>query len=65
MKILLVGGSGHVGTFVTPYLEKGHTLPVLDLNAPWHASVEYIRGSITIQRTPSERSMASIRSSTW
>ena len=47
MKILLVGGSGHVGTFVTPYLEQEHTLRVLDLNPPRHASVEYIRGSIT------------------
>ena len=28
MKILLVGGSGHVGTFITPYLREVHDLRV-------------------------------------
>ena len=45
MKILLVGGSGHVGTFVTPYLKKQHELRVLDVIPPQH-EVEYIKGSI-------------------
>jgi nucleoside-diphosphate-sugar epimerase len=47
MKVLLVGGSGHVGTFVTPYLREQHELRVLDLHPPRHDGVEYIEGSIT------------------
>ena len=45
MKILLVGGAGHVGTAVTPYLQEHHTLRVMDLSEPSH-DVEYVRGSI-------------------
>ncbi|MBT5876913.1 MAG: NAD(P)-dependent oxidoreductase [Candidatus Latescibacteria bacterium] len=47
MKILLVGGSGHVGTFVTPYLLEHHTIRVLDVSQPRSKDVEYIEGSIT------------------
>lgn len=48
MKVLLVGGSGMVGTFVTPYLARQHELRVLDLRPPEHASmVEYVPGSIS------------------
>src|SRR6266851_3428499 len=47
MKVLLVGGAGHVGTFVTPYFKQHHALRVLDLNPPRHADVEYVEGSIT------------------
>ena len=46
MNLLLVGGSGLVGTAVTPYLQPHHTLRVLDLNAPQHDDVEYVEGSI-------------------
>ncbi len=47
MKVLLVGGSGMVGTFVTPYLAKQHELRVLDVRPPQHADlVEYVEGSI-------------------
>jgi nucleoside-diphosphate-sugar epimerase len=46
MKVLLVGGSGHVGTFVTPYLRQHHDLRVLDLRPPKHDGVEYVEGSI-------------------
>ncbi len=45
MRILLVGGSGHVGSFVTPYMRRQHQLRVLDINEPQH-DVEYVRGSI-------------------
>jgi nucleoside-diphosphate-sugar epimerase len=45
MKILLVGGAGHVGTAVTPYLQKKHALRVLDLAEPVH-DVEFVHGSI-------------------
>jgi nucleoside-diphosphate-sugar epimerase len=47
MKVLLVGGSGHVGSFITPYLQGQHTLRVLDLQPPRRAEVEYIEGSAT------------------
>jgi len=47
MKVLLVGGSGHVGSFLTPYLRARHDLRVLDLHAPRHEGVEYIEGSVT------------------
>jgi nucleoside-diphosphate-sugar epimerase len=46
MKVLLVGGSGHVGSFITPYLRERHQLRVLDLRPPRH-DVEYIEGSVT------------------
>jgi uronate dehydrogenase len=46
MKVLLVGGSGLVGTFITPYLREHHALRVLDLRPPSH-DVEYVQGSIT------------------
>jgi nucleoside-diphosphate-sugar epimerase len=47
VKILLVGGSGMVGTFITPYLAERHSLRVLDICAPTAAGVEYVEGSIT------------------
>src|SRR5205085_12254781 len=50
MKVLLIGGSGLVGTFVTPYLQRHHTLRVLDPERPRHDEVEYIQGSISNPR---------------
>lgn len=48
MKVLLVGGSGMVGTFVTPYLARHHELRVLDVRPPLHADlVDYVEGSIS------------------
>jgi nucleoside-diphosphate-sugar epimerase len=48
VKVLLVGGSGAVGTFITPYLAAQHELRVLDVRPPAHAGlVEYTEGSIT------------------
>jgi len=47
MRVLLVGGSGHVGTFITPYLRKEHELRVLDLRPPRYPDIEFIEGSIT------------------
>ena len=46
MNILLVGGSGLVGTFITPYLRQRHTVRVLDVVPPVH-DVDYVEGSIT------------------
>jgi nucleoside-diphosphate-sugar epimerase len=48
MKVLLVGGSGLVGTFITPYLVKHHELRVLDPMEPEHADmVEFVQGSMS------------------
>ncbi len=47
MKVLLVGGSGHVGTFITPYLRAHYTLRVFDLQPPTHPGIEYVAGSVT------------------
>jgi nucleoside-diphosphate-sugar epimerase len=44
---LLVGGSGHVGSFVTPYLRAEHSLRVLDLRPPRAPDVEFVEGSVT------------------
>ena len=46
MKVLLVGGSGMVGTFVTPYLAEHHSLRVLDPRPPVADGVDHIEGSI-------------------
>jgi nucleoside-diphosphate-sugar epimerase len=47
VNVLLVGGSGLVGTCITPYLARRHRLRVLDLRSPQHVDlVEYIQGSI-------------------
>jgi nucleoside-diphosphate-sugar epimerase len=47
MKLLLVGGAGRVGSFVTPYFQKHHQLRVLDLQAPRHPNVEHVQGSVS------------------
>jgi len=47
MKVLLLGGAGHVGSFITPYLAERHELRVLDVRPPVHPGVEYIAGSVT------------------
>jgi len=48
VRILLVGGSGLVGTLITPYLRQCHELRVLDVKPPSHGHlVEYIEGSIS------------------
>lgn len=46
MKVLLVGGSGHVGTIIAPYLATRHELRVLDLRPPANDSIEFMTGSI-------------------
>ena len=47
MKVLMLGGAGHVGSFITPYLQKQHELRVLDLRPPRHDGVEYMEGSVS------------------
>ena len=47
MKVLLVGGSGHVGSFITPYLRQQHELRVFDLRPPRHEGIGFVEGSVT------------------
>lgn len=47
MKVLLVGGAGHVGSFITPYLRPQHDLRVFDVRPPRHEGIEYVEGSVT------------------
>lgn len=45
--VLMVGGSGHVGTFVAPYLLRaGHRLRVFDVRPPTALGVDYVEGSV-------------------
>lgn len=46
MRLLLVGGAGHVGKLITPYLKAKHTLSVLDLAAPDDPEVKHVKGSV-------------------
>lgn len=46
MKLLLVGGAGHVGQLITPYLKARHTLKVLDLSPPADGEIAYVKGSV-------------------
>jgi nucleoside-diphosphate-sugar epimerase len=46
MKLLFVGGAGHVGRLITPYLKRPHALRVLDLNPPTDPDVEFVQGSV-------------------
>src|SRR4029077_4782276 len=46
-----IGGSGMVGTFVTPYLAQRHELRVLDVKPPRDGDlVEFVEGSISDPR---------------
>lgn len=46
MKLLVIGGSGHVGGLVLPHLAQRHTLRVFDLRPPASSEWEYVAGSI-------------------
>src|SRR5215216_6451638 len=47
MKVLVIGGSGIVGTLVVPILEESHTIRVFDLRAPQYEGAEYVAGDVT------------------
>ena len=47
MKVLIVGGAGHVGTMTLPYMKPHHQFRILDLSPPKDSTVEYIEGSVT------------------
>ena len=51
MKILMVGGSGMVGTFIYPYISKHHEIKILDIKEPKISECEFIQGSITDEKS--------------
>ncbi len=54
MRVVVVGGSGHVGTLVLPYLAERHELTVFDLRPPADpAHATYVHGDL--------RDVASVR----
>ncbi len=46
MKVLVIGGSGDVGSLVLPFLAQQHTLRVFDMRPPANAAWEYVAGNI-------------------
>jgi len=46
VRMLLVGGSGYVGTMVIPYLKQDNAIRVFDPLPPKDSSVEYVQGSV-------------------
>ena len=47
MKLLVIGGSGIVGTLTVPVLAETHHVRVFDLNPPQSADCEFVRGDVT------------------
>lgn len=47
MRVLVVGGSGIVGSLVVPFLAEVHDLRVFDLRPPADDSYEYVQGDVT------------------
>ena len=45
MRVLVIGGSGYLGTLVLPFLVERHDLRVLDPRPPAGPVVEYVQGS--------------------
>lgn len=46
MKVLVIGGSGHVGGLTLPFLAQHHSLRVFDLRPPANSEWEYVAGNI-------------------
>jgi nucleoside-diphosphate-sugar epimerase len=46
MRVLVIGGAGHVGTLVVPALAAVHEVRVFDLKPPTYSDVAYIQGDI-------------------
>lgn len=64
MKILLAGGSGMVGSFITPYLQKRHEIRVLDMTEPSADGVEFVRGSVT-EPADLQKALTGVDSFVW
>ena len=46
MRVLVVGGSGYLGTLLVPFLARCHDLCVFDLLPPENEKVEFLQGSV-------------------
>ncbi|HZP81472.1 MAG TPA: NAD(P)-dependent oxidoreductase [Chthonomonadaceae bacterium] len=46
MRVLVIGGSGHVGSLALPFLKQHHTLRVFDLRPPADATLDYVAGDV-------------------
>lgn len=47
MRVLVIGGSGDVGSLVLPILAEQHEVRVVDLRLPLVESIEFIQGDLT------------------
>lgn len=47
MKVLVIGGSGHVAGLILPHLKEKYELRVFDMKPPADSSLEYVEGSVT------------------
>ena len=65
MNVLLIGGSGHVGTMTLPYMKSHHNFRVLDLNPPKDDRLNTSKDLLPIQTSFRKRWRVWIRSSTW
>lgn len=46
MKVLVIGGSGRVGTVVVPYLIQHATVRVFDLHPPEYSGADFVQASV-------------------
>jgi nucleoside-diphosphate-sugar epimerase len=46
MRLLVIGGSGHVGSLVLPLLAEQHTLRIFDLRPPAGSGWDYVAGDV-------------------
>ncbi len=46
MRVLVIGGSGYLGTLVLPFLAQHHSLRVFDPRPPVDPALEYVQGSV-------------------
>jgi nucleoside-diphosphate-sugar epimerase len=46
LRVLVIGGSGYLGTLVLPFLAQTHTLRVFDLQSPANTGLDYVHGSV-------------------
>ena len=46
MQVLVVGGSGYVGSIVLPLVARQHTLRIFDLHQPSNPEWDYVAGSV-------------------
>jgi len=47
MRVLVIGGSGLVGSMILPYLQQDNELTVFDLASPADSDISYVQGDIT------------------